>query len=155
LAQQQANEHGCAQVLFTDAETNTWVEEAGSMNIFFAFADGSLVTPPTTGTILEGVTRDSVIALADERGRRVEERPISIEEWSSSVADGQLTEVFAAGTAAVITPIKSLVTASQVTTTPTAGLGPVARDLRDEITGIQNGTVEDRFGWLRELPSVS
>jgi branched-chain amino acid aminotransferase len=155
LAQQQAHEHGCAQVLFTDAETNTWVEEAGSMNIFFVFTDGSLVTPPTTGTILEGVTRDSVIALAKERGRRVEQRPISIDEWSTSVADGQLTEVFAAGTAAVITPIQSLVTASRVITTPTSGLGPVARDLRDEITGIQNGTVEDSFGWLRELPSGS
>lgn len=154
LAQEQAREHGCAQVLFTDAETNTWVEEAGSMNIFFAFADGSLVTPPTTGTILEGVTRDSVIKLAAESGHRVEERPISIDEWTASVSNGQLTEVFAAGTAAVITPIRSLVTASQEITTPTAGLGPVARTLRDEITGIQNGTAEDRFGWLSELRSA-
>lgn len=151
LAQEQAKEHGCAQVLFTDAETNTWVEEAGSMNIFFAFADGSLVTPPTTGTILEGVTRDSVIEIAKESGRKVEERPISVDEWSSAAADGSLTEVFAAGTAAVITPIGSLVSAGGTVTTPTAGLGPIARGFREEITGIQTGRLPDRFDWLREI----
>lgn len=156
LAQEQAREHGCAQVLFTDAETNTWVEEAGSMNIFFAFADGSLVTPPTTtGTILEGVTRDSVIAIAREEGRRVEERPFSIDEWSTAAASGELSEVFAAGTAAVITPIQSLVTAEQTVTTPTTGLGPIAGGFRDEITGIQDGSLPDRFGWLAEVGTGS
>lgn len=156
LAQEQAKEHGCAQVLFTDAETNTWVEEAGSMNIFFAFSDGSLVTPPTTtGTILEGVTRDSVIEIAREAGHKVEERPFSIDEWSTSVKSGDLTEVFAAGTAAVITPIRSLVTADQTITTPTQGLGPIAAGYRDEITGIQNGTVEDRFDWLAEVGNAA
>jgi branched-chain amino acid aminotransferase len=151
LAQEEAKEHGCAQALFTDAETNTWVEEAGSMNVFFAFADGTLVTPPTTGTILEGVTRDSVLALAADRGHRVEERPISVDEWAAAVDSGELSEVFAAGTAAVITPIGCLVTEKRRITTPVEGLGRVAEGLRDELVGIQTGRVEDRFGWLREV----
>ncbi len=155
LAQEEAKEHGCAQVLFTDAETNTWVEEAGSMNVFFSFADGTLVTPPTTGTILEGVTRDSVITLAAEAGHRVEERPISIDEWEAGVAAGELTEIFATGTAAVITPIQRLVTADRSAVTPTTGLGPVAGGLRRELIGIQVGTVPDRFDWLHEVRAGS
>ena len=150
LAQEEAKEHGCAQVLFTDAETNTWVEEAGSMNVFFTFADGTLVTPPATGTILEGVTRDSVLALAADLGHQVEERPIGIDEWRSAASSGELAEVFASGTAAVITPIECLVTADDRIVTPTPGLGPVAGRIREELVGIQTGMVEDRFGWLRE-----
>jgi len=152
LAQQNAEEHGCSQVLFADADTGTLVEEAGSMNVFFVFSDGSLATPPTTtGTILEGVTRDSVIALARDEGRRVEERPVSVDEWVDAATTGELREVFATGTAAVITPIARLVTAEREVLTPDTGPGPVARGLREELTGIQNGTVKDRFGWLREV----
>jgi branched-chain amino acid aminotransferase len=151
LAQEEARRHGCQQVLFTDAETNTWVEEAGSMNICFSFADGSLVTPPTTGTILEGVTRESVLALAAEAGHRVEERPISVEEWKSAAEAGELTEVFATGTAAVITPIQSPVTAEGMVPTPVQGLGRVAAGLRDELIGIQTGRLPDRRGWLHEV----
>ena len=150
-AQREAEAHGCAQVLFTDAETHTWVEEAGSMNIFFAFADGSIVTPPAEGTILEGVTRDSALALAADLGHRVEERPVSVDEWARAAADGTLAEVFATGTAAVVTPIARLVSPERVIETPTAGFGPVAARLRDELTGMQFGTVPDRFGWLREV----
>jgi branched-chain amino acid aminotransferase len=155
LAQEEAKEHGCQQVLFTDAETNTWVEEAGSMNIWFAFADGTLVTPPTTGTILEGVTRDSVLTLAADAGHRVEERPISVEEWKSAAEAGELTEVFATGTAAVITPIQSLVTSQAKINTPAQGLGPVAAGLRDELIGIQTGQLPDRFGWLHEVGTTA
>jgi len=151
LAQEEAKQHGCQQVLFTDAETNTWVEEAGSMNIWFAFADGRLVTPPTTGTILEGVTRASILTLAAEAGQRVEERPISVDEWKSAAEAGELAEVFASGTAAVITPISSLVTEDGTISTPTDGLGPVAASLRDELIGIQTGQLPDRFGWLHQV----
>lgn len=155
LAQGEAQEHGCAQVLFTDAETRTWVEEAGSMNIFFAFADGTVVTPPASGTILEGVTRDSILALAPSLGLRTEVRPVSVDEWAERAANGELTEVFASGTAAVITPIGRLVTPDRTIVTPVAGFGPVARRLHSELTGIQFGTVSDRLGWLRRVGARS
>ena len=151
VAQTEAKAHGCQQVLFTDAATRTWVEEAGSMNIFFVFADGTLVTPPLNGAILAGVTRDSVIELARDRGQRVEERPISITEWKEAAATGELTEVFAAGTAAVITPIASLVTGDTVIDTRASGSPSTAKQLRDELTGIQHGTIPDRRGWLLDL----
>ena len=151
VAQTEAKAHGCQQVLFTDAATRTWVEEAGSMNIFFVFADGTLVTPPLNGAILAGVTRDSVIELARDRGHRVEERPISITEWKKTAATGELTEVFATGTAAVITPIASLVTEDTVIDTRVSGSPSTAKQLRDELTGIQHGTIPDRRGWLIDL----
>jgi branched-chain amino acid aminotransferase len=150
-AQQEAREHGCQQVLFTDAETGTWVEEAGSMNIFFAFADGTIVTPPTDGTILGGATRDSVLRLAIEFGHRVEERPISVEEWVAATHTDKLSEVFATGTAAVVTPVKQLVSHEHLVATLTPGLGPVAGRLRSELVGVHTGSRPDRFGWLREV----
>ncbi|MDX6277480.1 MAG: branched-chain amino acid aminotransferase [Nocardioidaceae bacterium] len=151
LAQQEARQNGCEQVLFTDAATGTWVEEAGSMNIFFAFADGTIVTPPTDGTILEGATRDSILRLAVEFGHRIEERPISVEEWMVATKAGQLLEVFATGTAAVVTPVKRLVSRDHVIPTATTGLGPVAERLRAELVGIHHGSRPDRFDWLREV----
>ncbi|WP_374157752.1 branched-chain amino acid aminotransferase [Mycobacterium sp. G7A2] len=151
VAQTEAKAHGCQQVLFTDAATRTWVEEAGSMNIFFVFADGTLVTPPLNGAILAGVTRDSVIELARDRGHRVEERPISIAEWKATATTGELTEVFAAGTAAVITPIAELVTEDTVIATRASGSASMARELRAQLTGIQHGTIPDRRGWLLDL----
>jgi branched-chain amino acid aminotransferase len=151
VAQREAHEHGCQQVLFTDAETGTWVEEAGSMNIFFVFADGRIVTPPTNGTILNGATRDSLLTLAVELGHQVEERPISVREWTAASQSRYLTEVFATGTAAVVTPIRELVTADRVVTTVSQGLGPVAKSLRAELIGIHTGSRPDRFGWLRPV----
>jgi branched-chain amino acid aminotransferase len=150
-AQQEACERGCDQALFTDAATSGWVEEAGSMNIFFAFADGTLVTPPANGTILEGVTRASVLELAADLGHPVDERPISVREWADAAEAGDLVEVFATGTAAVITPIARLVGADVLVTTPVTGLGPVAARLHRELTGIQYGTMPDRFGWMRPV----
>lgn len=154
LAQSEAQAHGCAQVLFTDADTRTWVEEAGSMNLFFVLADGTLVTPPLDGTILAGVTRDSVIRLARERGHRVRERRFGIVEWQHGAATGELTEVFATGTAAVITPIARLVGEDVLIETPAGGQGSVTAALRDELTGIQNGTVADRRAWMFDLGQV-
>jgi branched-chain amino acid aminotransferase len=151
VAQEEARARGCDQVLFTDAATNEWVEEAGSMNIFFAFADGTLVTPPASGTILEGVTRASVIELAADLGHPVEERPVAVREWAEAAASGALSEVFATGTAAVVTPIARLVGADRVVTTPAPGFGPVASRLHRELTGIQYGALPDRFGWMRAV----
>ena len=150
LAQMEAKAHGCQQVLFTDAATNTYVEEAGSMNIFFVI-DGTLITPSTDGTILEGVTRDSVLHLAAELGYRTEARPVSVAEWVESGASGSLSEVFAAGTAAVITPICEVVGDDLNVRTPADGMGPVAARLRAELTGIQFGQRTDRFGWMHQL----
>ena len=105
LPQREAAEHGCDQVAFLDATEHTWVEELGGMNLFFVHDDGTLVTPELTGTILEGVTRDSVLTLAGDMGLKVDERRVSLEEWREGVASGHITEVFACGTAAVVTPI--------------------------------------------------
>jgi branched-chain amino acid aminotransferase len=150
IAQLEAKEHGCHQVLFTDAASHSHVEEAGSMNVFLVLGD-TIVTPPTDGTILEGVTRDSILRLAAEMGYRTEVRPISIAEWQEAAASGRLTEVFASGTAAVITPITELVGDELVLRTPGRGMGPVAASLHAELTGIQYGTRPDRFGWMHQL----
>ncbi len=104
----EAKDNGCDQVCFLDAAQGRYVEELGGMNIFFVYADGRLVTPELTGTILEGVTRSSILQLGKELGHEVEERKVEIEEWRAGVADGSLREVFACGTAAVVTPVGRL-----------------------------------------------
>ncbi|WP_300345468.1 branched-chain amino acid aminotransferase [Nesterenkonia sp.] len=147
--QQQAIEKGCDQVLFLDPLHDNAIEELGGMNVFLVTNDGRLLTPQLTGTILEGVTRSSVIQLAQDRGLRVEERRITLEEWDRGVSDGTITEVFACGTAAVITPIGELVDGEK--TIASTGTGEVTQAIREELLGIQTGTVEDRHGWLHKL----
>ena len=97
-------EHGCDQAVFLDSSTQTYIEELGGMNLFFVTRDNRLVTPELTGSILEGVTRGSILELAKELGLEPEERRIPIEEWKDGVASGEIREVFACGTAAVVTP---------------------------------------------------
>lgn len=121
------------------------------MNIFFVLADGTLVTPPTSGTILEGITRDSLIQLAKDGGRRVEERPVSIEEWREGVASGVISEVFACGTAAVLTPIGRLCWDGGELDCAPSGEGPVTGSLREALVGIQTGTAQDTNGWLHQV----
>lgn len=150
-AQHQARANGCAQVLFTDASTRTWVEEAGNMNIFFVFADRTLVTPPLTGAILAGVTRDSVLCLARDMGYRAIERPISVDEWCAAAASGELREVFAAGTAAVITPVAALVGEDLLIETPPPGSRSVASLLRAELSSLHHGDRHDRHEWMLDL----
>ncbi|QEM83237.1 branched-chain amino acid aminotransferase [Halomonas binhaiensis] len=149
LAQKEAAEHGCDQVAFLDAVENTWIEELGGMNLFFVTKDGRLVTPRLTGTILEGVTRDSLLTLAKEEGLTPEERPISIDEWRDGVASGEITEVFACGTAAVITPIGKLVSENGTIEHPEGN--QVAARLRKRLLDIQYGRAEDTHGWLTRL----
>src|SRR5690348_10492890 len=108
LAQAEAASHGCDQVVFLDATERRWVEELGGMNVFFVFDDGSIQTPPLDGTILHGVTRDSLLTLARDMGLTVREEPYSIEQWRDDAENGRLTEAFACGTAAVVTPIGSV-----------------------------------------------
>ncbi|MGO3886711.1 MAG: branched-chain amino acid aminotransferase [Mycetocola sp.] len=151
LPQQEAYANGCQQVLFLDGETHSRIDELGGMNIFFVRSDNTLVTPELTGSILEGVTRDSVIQLAKDRGMTVEEREVTINEWRDGVADGSITEVFACGTAAVITPIGQL-KAPDFTIGASGGEpGEITMAIREELTGIQYGRVADRHGWLHRL----
>ena len=151
LAMQQAAEHGCAQVAFLDAVERTWVEELGGMNLFFVHADSTLVTPTLTGTILEGITRSSILTLAAEQGLTVQERRISIDEWRDGAASGEITEVFACGTAAVVTPVSRLAWDGGEVTVGTGEPGPVTMDLRRALVDLQYGRVVDRHGWMHRI----
>ena len=150
VAQAEAAEHGCDQVCFLDAAEQQYVEELGGMNIFFVHADGTLVTPSLTGTILEGITRDSVLSLATDLGLRPVERRVSVQEWKDGVASGEITEVFACGTAAVITPIGALVDGDERVATPEAPDGVAAR-LRTALLDVQHGRAADSHGWMHRL----
>ena len=151
-AQLEASAHGCDQVCFLDAVERTWVEELGGMNLYFVHADGRLVTPELTGSILEGVTRSSILTLAKEQGLDVEERKVNISEWRDGVASGDITEVFACGTAAVITPVGRLVWDGGSVDSPTgAGTGEVTGRLRQALVDIHYGRATDTHGWLRRL----
>jgi branched-chain amino acid aminotransferase len=113
--------------------------------------DGSLATPPLTGTILPGITRDSVIQLAGRAGRRVEERPVSIDEWRAGAASGRIREAFACGTAAVITPIGTVKSPDFEFTIADGGSGEVTMGLRKELVDIQRGRAADPFGWVHRV----
>lgn len=144
-----AAENGCAQVLFTDSATEDTIDELGGMNLFLVRSDGTLLTPRLNGNILDGITRRSLIQLAEDRGLRVEERDITVREWAEGVSDGSIVEAFACGTAAVITPIQRLIGDNGLlidfgATAP----GELTMSLREELTGIQTGIREDRHGWL-------
>ncbi|WP_298868526.1 branched-chain amino acid aminotransferase [uncultured Microbacterium sp.] len=145
LPQAEAYEQGCDQVVFLDQHRN--VEELGGMNVVFVFKDGRIVTPESD-SILEGITRDSILQLAEDRGLTVERRPISLDEWRAGVASGDIVEVFACGTAAVLTPIGALVGEGFEDAQP---LGELALSLREELTDIQYGRREDTHGWLLRL----
>ena len=149
LPQEEAAAHGCQQVLFTDSADSDRIDELGGMNLFLVKSDGTLVTPELNGNILPGITRDSLITLAKQRGHRVEERPVTISEWRDGVADGTVTEAFACGTAAVITPIGSLKTADgRDIDFGDRAPGTLTLSLREELTGIQYGIIDDPFGWV-------
>ncbi|MBO9875142.1 MULTISPECIES: branched-chain amino acid aminotransferase [Xanthomonas] len=151
LPQQQAQAQGCSQVLFLDPVEGKYIEELGGMNVFLVMRDGSLVTPALSGSILEGITRDSILQLARDRGMQVVERQVSIDEWRDGVASGEIAEVFACGTAAVVTPIGQLKGKDFAVGDLTAPAGPVTLSLRQELTDIQYGRVADRHGWLVRL----
>ena len=150
-AQSEALAHGCDQVVFLDAAERRWVEELGGMNVFFVFDDGSLVTPPLTGSILPGITRDSVLTLARASGMAVREEPYAIDDWRSDAASGRLREVFACGTAAVITPIGTVRGREGAFTIAHGAVGPVSKTLLGLLVDIQRGRAPDPHGWLQRL----
>lgn len=150
LPQAEAYEQGCQQVLFLDSAERTYVEELGGMNVFFVYRDGRIVTP-ALGTILEGITRSSIIRLAEDRGHTVEERRFSVAEWREGVESGDIVEAFACGTAAVITPIGRLKARDFEIGAPDAEPGALTMSLREELTDIQYGRRPDPHGWMRRL----
>jgi branched-chain amino acid aminotransferase len=137
-------------VLFLDSEDGIWLEELGGMNIVLVKKDGTLVTP-ASDSILEGITRDSILQLAEDRGHRVERRRVSIEEWREGAANGDITEVFACGTAAVVTPIAQLKAADFTIGDADAPAGELTMSLRQELTDIQYGRRPDPHGWMTRL----
>jgi branched-chain amino acid aminotransferase len=151
IAQQEASANGCDQVVFVDALEKRWVEELGGMNVFFVFDDGSLVTPPVSGTILEGVTRDAIRTIAAERGHPTVERPIGIDEWRAGVTSGRITEVFACGTAAVVTPLGRLAWRGGELTMGDGNPGKVTQDIRDSLLAVQYGHAPDTHGWMHPV----
>jgi len=151
LAQSQAAEKGCDQVVWLDAAEHRWVEEMGGMNLFFVFAGDVLVTPELTGTLLPGITRDSILTLGTDLGLRVEERPVSTTEWEQRASDGSLCEVFASGTAAVITSVGEVAHADGSFTIADGQPGALTVRLRRALLDLQEGRRPDRHGWMRPL----
>jgi branched-chain amino acid aminotransferase len=153
-AQMEAAEQGCEQVVWLDGVERRWVEEMGGMNLCFVYGTGPqarIVTPALTGALLPGVTRDSLLTLAKDLGYGAEEGRISTQEWQSGNASGEISEVFACGTAAVITPVGSVKSTTGSWTVGEGVTGPVTSRLRDALLDIQTGAAADQHGWMREL----
>ncbi|MBF0580749.1 MULTISPECIES: branched-chain amino acid aminotransferase [Corynebacterium] len=154
LAQQQAEKKGCDQVVWLDATEHKYVEEMGGMNLAFVFgsgADARIVTPELSGSLLPGVTRASLLNVAADLVFDVEERKISTDEWEAAAESGELTEVFACGTAAVVTPVGTVKHEDGEFKVAGGKIGEVTMRLREHLTGIQRGAVEDSHGWLYKL----
>ncbi|MFF7382833.1 branched-chain amino acid aminotransferase [Streptomyces griseoluteus] len=150
LAQAEAATKGCDQVCYLDAVEHKWVEELGGMNLFFVYGD-KIVTPILTGSILEGVTRDSLLAVARDLGYEAEEGRISVDQWQRDTENGTLTEVFACGTAAVITPVGTVKRAGAEWKQSGGEPGEVTLRLRQALLDIQRGTTEDQHGWMHRI----
>ena len=151
VAQAEAIRRGCDQVVFLDATERRWIEELGGMNIFFVHADGSLRTPPLSGTILPGITRDSLIRIARDEGLTVREEPYAIDQWRADTASGALAEAFACGTAAVVTPIGRVAGPDYGFPIGNGDTGPVTARLSARLDAIQRGRAPDPHGWRHQL----
>jgi branched-chain amino acid aminotransferase len=151
VPQAEAIANECDQVVFLDAVEKKWIEELGGMNLFFVRKDGSVITPPLTGTILPGITRESLIHLLREEGLEVREELYSIDQWREEAENGELLETLACGTAAVVTPVGKVASPDGEFTIGTGGIGQMANKMREKLVGIQNGRVEDKHGWVMRL----
>lgn len=154
IAQAQAAKEGCDQVVWIDAIERKWIEEMGGMNLYFVYGSGEnarVVTPELTGTLLPGITRDSLLTVAKDLGYKSETARISVEDWKNGVASGEITEVFACGTAAVITPVGQVKSAVGNWTIGDGTPGPITMKLRQTLTGIQNGEISDTHNWMHKL----
>jgi branched-chain amino acid aminotransferase len=154
VAQRQAKEEGCDQVVWLDAIERNNIEEMGGMNIFFVYQERGetvVVTPELTGTLLPGITRDSLLQLAREQGFRAEERKITVDEWRAAIQEGRMTEAFACGTAAVITPVGHVKSRRGNWDINGGQTGPVAAKLREVLLDLQHGRVADTHGWMKKI----
>jgi branched-chain amino acid aminotransferase len=149
-AQEKAIKMGYNQVMWLDAIERKYIEEVGTMNVFFLIGD-ELVTPALEGSILPGITRDSVLELAKLWGIKTAERKISIDELYGANADGSLKEAFGTGTAAVISPIGTFNRAGNIITVADGGIGKLAARMYDTLTGLQYGREKDIFNWMIEI----
>lgn len=154
VAQKVAAEQGCDQVVWIDAIERKWIEEMGGMNLYFVRGSGksaTVITPKLTGTLLAGITRDSILSVAADLGYKVEEAMISVEDWHKGVESGEITEIFACGTAAVVSPVGSAKSAMGTWVTGDGNPGPITMQIRNTLLGIQHGTIEDSHHWLRNV----
>ena len=154
MAQSQAQEKGCDQVVWLDAVHREYIEEMGGMNLFFVYKDGekvTVVTPELTGTLLPGITRRSLLEMAKDLGYATEERKLSVQQWRDDIASGRMTEVFACGTAAVITPVGVAKANGFEMTINNNENGAVTLALREALLGLQHGTAPDTHNWMHKV----
>jgi branched-chain amino acid aminotransferase len=151
VPQAEAIARGHDQVVFLDAAEHKWIEELGGMNLYFVFKDGSLLTPPLTGTILPGITRASLLQLAREEGLTVREERYSIDQWRADAASGELIETFACGTAAVVTAVGKVCGHGEDFSIGSGGPGQLTGRFKDRLVAIQRGAVPDTHGWVMKV----
>jgi branched-chain amino acid aminotransferase len=151
VAQAEAISKGYDQVVFLDAAERRWIEELGGMNLFFIFADGSIRTPPLNGSILPGITRDSLLTLAREDGLTVNELPYALDQWQADSESGRLVETFACGTAAVVTPVGSVTGPGGTFSVGSGGPGQMTVRLKERLVSIQRGESPDAHGWIHRV----
>lgn len=151
VAQAEAIDQGCDQVVFLDAVERRWIEELGGMNTFFVFDDGSMITPPLSGTILPGITRDAILTLSADMGIAVREERYSLDQWRDDSQSGRLRESFACGTAAVVTPIGSVRGQGIDFRIGNGGPGMVTQSIRERLVAIQRGDAPDPHGWVERI----
>ncbi|MCX6430466.1 MAG: branched-chain amino acid aminotransferase [Actinobacteria bacterium] len=154
VAQKEAALKGCDQVVWIDAKERRWIEEMGGMNLYFVKgkgADATVFTPKLTGTLLPGITRDSILSVAADLGYKVEETMVSIDDWRDGVESGLITEIFACGTAAVVTPVGCAKSVMGTWPTGDGTPGPITMQIRNTLLGIQHGTIPDTHNWLKKV----
>jgi branched-chain amino acid aminotransferase len=154
VAQKAAAKEGCDQVVWLDAVERKWVEEMGGMNLYFVKGkgkDATIFTPKLTGTLLPGVTRDSILSVAADLGYKVEEGMISTSDWQAGIASGEITETFACGTAAVVSPIGQAKSTMGTWVTGDGQPGVITMQIRNHLLAIQHGNLEDKHGWVKRV----
>ena len=154
VAQKAAAKEGCDQVVWLDAKERKWVEEMGGMNLYFVKGSGkdaTVITPKLTGTLLPGVTRDSILSVAKDLGYKTDEVMLSVDDWRDGIASGEITEIFACGTAAVVSPIGQAKSAMGTWVTGDGQPGKITMEIRNHLLGIQHGKIEDKHGWNKRV----
>jgi branched-chain amino acid aminotransferase len=154
VAQKAAAAQGCDQVVWIDAVERRWIEEMGGMNLYFVKGtgtDATVMTPKLTGTLLPGITRDSILSVAADLGYKVEETMISIDDWRDGVASGLITEIFACGTAAVVSPVGQAKSTMGTWVTGDGQPGKITMQIRNSLLGIQHGEIADTHKWMHAV----